>query len=131
MMGDTNITVSLEFSGKSCKSAVKKNIIQSNLMGIIKYVIPLQVYKVVINAENKSWFIFRRYNEFHSLHEKVGTYLSYTNNLRDIYICTWGEGKYLKKGLIHCITVAPSPPPLVKATPTNIHPSYLARFQIH
>jgi hypothetical protein len=55
MMGDTNITVSLEFSGKSCKSAVKKNIIQSNLMGIIKYVIPLQVYKVVINAENKSW----------------------------------------------------------------------------
>lgn len=90
MMGDTNITVSLEFSGKSCKSAVKKNIIQSNLMGIIKYVIPLQVYKVVINADNKSWFIFRRYNEFHSLHEKVGTYLSYTNNLRDIYICTWG-----------------------------------------
>ena len=29
------------------------------------------VYKVVINAENKSWFIFRRYNEFHSLHEKI------------------------------------------------------------
>ena len=66
-MEESNITVSLELKYKS----VKKNIIQSNLMGIIKYVLPLQVYKVVINTENKSWFIFRRYNEFHQLHEKV------------------------------------------------------------
>ncbi|XP_050403575.1 serine/threonine-protein kinase Sgk1 isoform X2 [Patella vulgata] len=29
------------------------------------------VYKVVVNAEGKSWFIFRRYNEFHTLHEKI------------------------------------------------------------
>ncbi|XP_052088416.1 serine/threonine-protein kinase Sgk1-like isoform X2 [Mytilus californianus] len=29
------------------------------------------VYKVVVNADNKSWFIFRRYNEFYQLHEKI------------------------------------------------------------
>lgn len=69
-MEEPNISVSLELSVK-CKSSVKKNIIQSNLMGIIKYVLPLQVYKVVVNADNKSWFIFRRYNEFYQLHEKV------------------------------------------------------------
>lgn len=74
-MEEPNISVSLELSVK-CKSSVKKNIIQSNLMGIIKYVLPLQVYKVVVNADNKSWFIFRRYNEFYQLHEKVS--LSYT-----------------------------------------------------
>ncbi|CAG2219521.1 SGK3 [Mytilus edulis] len=69
-MEEPNISVSLELSVK-CKSSVKKNIIQSNLMGIIKYVLPLQVYKVVVNADNKSWFIFRRYNEFYQLHEKI------------------------------------------------------------
>ncbi|XP_052088405.1 serine/threonine-protein kinase Sgk1-like isoform X1 [Mytilus californianus] len=69
-MEEPNISVTLELSGK-CKSSVKKNIIQSNLMGIIKYVLPLQVYKVVVNADNKSWFIFRRYNEFYQLHEKI------------------------------------------------------------
>lgn len=31
----------------------------------------LQVYKVVVNNGSKSWFIFRRYNEFHTLFEKV------------------------------------------------------------
>ena len=68
-MDERKISVSLELTGK-CKSSVKKNI-QSNLMGIIKYVLPLQVYKVAVNVDNKSWFIFRRYNEFHQLHEKV------------------------------------------------------------
>ncbi|XP_071119571.1 serine/threonine-protein kinase Sgk1-like [Haliotis cracherodii] len=29
------------------------------------------VYKVVVNANEESWFIFRRYNEFHSLYEKI------------------------------------------------------------
>lgn len=29
------------------------------------------VYKVVVNSGTKSWFIFRRYNEFHTLYEKV------------------------------------------------------------
>ncbi|XP_041358653.1 serine/threonine-protein kinase Sgk1-like isoform X2 [Gigantopelta aegis] len=29
------------------------------------------VYKVVVNADGKSWFIFRRYNEFHTLFEKI------------------------------------------------------------
>lgn len=29
------------------------------------------VYKVVVNSDGKSWFIFRRYNEFHALHEKI------------------------------------------------------------
>ncbi|XP_053393801.1 serine/threonine-protein kinase Sgk3-like isoform X2 [Mercenaria mercenaria] len=29
------------------------------------------VYKVVVNSGTKSWFIFRRYNEFHTLFEKV------------------------------------------------------------
>ncbi|XP_064604246.1 serine/threonine-protein kinase Sgk3-like isoform X2 [Liolophura sinensis] len=29
------------------------------------------VYKVVVNSGDKDWFIFRRYNEFHSLYEKV------------------------------------------------------------
>ncbi|XP_070194139.1 serine/threonine-protein kinase Sgk1-like [Littorina saxatilis] len=32
--------------------------------------LPQQVYKVVVNSGGKSWFIFRRYNEFHALHEK-------------------------------------------------------------
>jgi len=32
----------------------------------------LQVYKVVVNNGARSWFIFRRYNEFHTLFEKVG-----------------------------------------------------------
>jgi len=29
------------------------------------------VYKVVVTAEGRTWFIFRRYNEFHSLYEKM------------------------------------------------------------
>ncbi|GAB1610044.1 serine/threonine-protein kinase Sgk1-like isoform X4 [Argonauta hians] len=29
------------------------------------------VYKVVVNSAGRTWFIFRRYNEFHSLYEKV------------------------------------------------------------
>ncbi|XP_013080258.1 serine/threonine-protein kinase Sgk2-like isoform X2 [Biomphalaria glabrata] len=29
------------------------------------------VYKVIVNCEGRSWFIFRRYNEFHSLYEKI------------------------------------------------------------
>ena len=33
--------------------------------------LPQQVYKVVVNSGGNSWFIFRRYNEFHALHEKV------------------------------------------------------------
>ena len=55
---------------KHKKSKRKK----SNFWGIMKYVFPLQVYKVMVNNGTKSWFIFRRYNEFHTLHEKVSTY---------------------------------------------------------
>lgn len=29
------------------------------------------VYKVVVTAEGRTWFIFRRYNEFHSLYDKM------------------------------------------------------------
>ncbi|GFO10847.1 serine/threonine-protein kinase sgk3 [Plakobranchus ocellatus] len=29
------------------------------------------VYKVMVNSEGRSWFIFRRYNEFHTLYEKI------------------------------------------------------------
>ncbi|XP_059149488.1 serine/threonine-protein kinase Sgk1-like isoform X2 [Physella acuta] len=29
------------------------------------------VYKVIVNCEGRSWFIFRRYNEFHTLYEKI------------------------------------------------------------
>ncbi|XP_076439808.1 serine/threonine-protein kinase Sgk2-like isoform X2 [Babylonia areolata] len=29
------------------------------------------VYKVVVKVGGNSWFIFRRYNEFHALHEKI------------------------------------------------------------
>ncbi|CAG5116668.1 unnamed protein product, partial [Candidula unifasciata] len=28
------------------------------------------VYKVIVNCDGRSWFIFRRYNEFHALYEK-------------------------------------------------------------
>jgi serum/glucocorticoid-regulated kinase 3 len=29
------------------------------------------VYKVVVRGPHRSWFIFRRYNEFHQLNETV------------------------------------------------------------
>lgn len=30
-----------------------------------------QVYKVVVKTPLRSWFVFRRYNEFHALHNEV------------------------------------------------------------
>ena len=33
-----------------------------------------QVYKVLVQVPGKSWFIFRRYNEFNTLHDKVTTH---------------------------------------------------------
>lgn len=56
---------------KHCKS-IRKN---KNLWGLIKFAFPLQVYKVVVNTGEQSWFIFRRYNEFHGLYEKVRLYI--------------------------------------------------------
>jgi hypothetical protein len=44
---------------------------RSRLMKLFKGSLSLQVYKVVVNSGAKSWFIFRRYNEFHTLFEKV------------------------------------------------------------
>jgi len=47
--------------------------------------VSLQVYKVVVNNGSKSWFIFRRYNEFHTLFEKVGILFYFS--LFTIYTC--------------------------------------------
>lgn len=43
------------------------------LWKLFKGGLSLQVYKVVVNSGSKSWFIFRRYNEFHTLYEKVSS----------------------------------------------------------
>lgn len=69
-----NLSVSLEAITDHSKKIVKYkrlSFVQSNLLSLMKSVFPLQVYKVVVNFGEESWFIFRRYNEFHSLHEKV------------------------------------------------------------
>ena len=71
-----NLTVTLEAITDHSKKIVKSkrlSFVQSNLLSLMKSVFPLQVYKVVVNFGDHSWFIFRRYNEFHSLHEKVST----------------------------------------------------------
>lgn len=41
------------------------------LWNILTSLFHVQVYKVVVNSAGRTWFIFRRYNEFHSLYEKV------------------------------------------------------------
>jgi len=33
----------------------------------------LQVYKVMVNFKDKKWAIYRRYSDFHTLHQKVRT----------------------------------------------------------
>ena len=43
----------------------------------------IQVYKVVVNAGEHSWFIFRRYNEFHSLYDKVSPFLNVCKYLKN------------------------------------------------
>ncbi|KAK7488519.1 hypothetical protein BaRGS_00020304 [Batillaria attramentaria] len=48
---------------------------KKRFLNVMTRLLPQQVYKVVVNSDGKSWFIFRRYNEFHALHEK--TYLEY------------------------------------------------------
>ena len=53
------------------KDHVKKRLHGHSVWKALKGVFSLQVYKVVVNNGTKSWFIFRRYNEFHSLYEKV------------------------------------------------------------
>lgn len=44
---------------------------RSRIWKLFKGGLSLQVYKVVVNQGPNSWFIFRRYNEFHTLFEKV------------------------------------------------------------
>lgn len=73
-----NLSVSLEAITDHSKKIVKYkrlSFVQSNLLSLMKSVFPLQVYKVVVNFGEESWFIFRRYNEFHSLHEKVSSFI--------------------------------------------------------
>ena len=60
---------------------VKKKLHGHSVWKALKGVFSLQVYKVVVNNGTKSWFIFRRYNEFHSLYEKVGCSIIYYINL--------------------------------------------------
>ncbi|XP_059149487.1 serine/threonine-protein kinase Sgk1-like isoform X1 [Physella acuta] len=43
----------------------------NGLNKLINKIITPQVYKVIVNCEGRSWFIFRRYNEFHTLYEKI------------------------------------------------------------
>ncbi|XP_060069915.1 serine/threonine-protein kinase Sgk1-like [Ylistrum balloti] len=38
---------------------------------VMKQLFSLQVYKVLVRNGDKSWFLFRRYNEFYGLHEKI------------------------------------------------------------
>lgn len=44
---------------------------RSGLWKVMKHIFSLQVYKVLIRNGDKCWFLFRRYNEFYGLHEKV------------------------------------------------------------
>jgi hypothetical protein len=69
-----SFSVTLEAITDHSKKAAKSkrlSFVHNNLLSLMKSVFPLQVYKVVVNFGDQSWFIFRRYNEFHSLHEKV------------------------------------------------------------
>lgn len=82
-----NLSVSLEAITDHSKKIVKYkrlSFVQSNLLSLMKSVFPLQVYKVVVNFGEESWFIFRRYNEFHSLHEKVSSLI--------LFFGGWGGG---------------------------------------
>ena len=47
------------------------------LWNILTSLFHVQVYKVVVNSAGRTWFIFRRYNEFHSLYEKVRLQFSF------------------------------------------------------
>lgn len=85
-----NLSVSLEAITDHSKKIVKYkrlSFVQSNLLSLMKSVFPLQVYKVVVNFGEESWFIFRRYNEFHSLHEKVSSFI--------YFFLGWGGGVFI------------------------------------
>ena len=70
MKSDETLTkVELKDVKKKLHSSVGKH--GGGVWKALKGVFSLQVYKVVVNNGTKSWFIFRRYNEFHSLYEKV------------------------------------------------------------
>lgn len=66
---ETATKVELKDMKKKLHSSVGKH--GGSVWKALKGVFSLQVYKVVVNNGTKSWFIFRRYNEFHSLYEKV------------------------------------------------------------
>ena len=71
---DTATKVELKDVKKKLHSSVGKH--GGGVWKALKGVFSLQVYKVVVNNGTKSWFIFRRYNEFHSLYEKVRDFCS-------------------------------------------------------
>lgn len=62
-------------SGSSSRTLVGRKLrglsSRKRFLNAMSRLLPQQVYKVVVNSGGKSWFIFRRYNEFHALHEKV------------------------------------------------------------
>ena len=61
---------------KDVKKKLQSSVGKHSVWKVLKGVFSLQVYKVVVNNGTKSWFIFRRYNEFHSLYEKVSYFFS-------------------------------------------------------
>ena len=59
------------------------------VLGVISH---LQVYKLVVQVGNKTWFLFRRYNEFHTLYEKVMfEYVSSLHNASVMAFFHWAE----------------------------------------
>lgn len=70
-----NIEISLELmpskTEKEDKKTKKLRRRSSLWNTLTQNLFTLQVYKVLVRSGDKNWFIFRRYNEFYNLHEKV------------------------------------------------------------
>lgn len=75
---------------KDVKKKLQSSVGKHSVWKVLKGVFSLQVYKVVVNNGTKSWFIFRRYNEFHSLYEKVRYFffkVSQSNSVQESHLC--------------------------------------------